>query len=651
MSKIPTHIIDEIIQTARIEDVIGSFVNLKRTGSNLKGLSPFTDEKTPSFVVSPAKQIFKCFSTGKGGTVVSFLMEKEHFSYPEALKWLANKYNIAIPEERESTAEELAILNERDSLYIINDFARNHFVNQLHESDEGKAIGLSYFEERGFRKDIIEKFQLGYCLNKSDDFTKTALEKGYKLEYLERVGLVKSKDDRHFDFFRGRVMFPIHSVSGRVLGFGGRTLFIDKKIAKYFNSPESVIYNKSEILYGLFFAKGDIIKYDNCFLCEGYTDVISLHQAGLVNVVASSGTSLTKDQIKLIRRYTQNITILYDGDSAGIKASFRGIDLILEEGMNVKVVLFPDGEDPDSFAKKSSTTEIETYISEHTQDFISFKADILLGESNDDPIKKAELIKDIVHSVSLIPNSITRSVYIQKIATIFGIEESVVSNELLRLRRSVISKQLDAPELMDLPIEKETTSNIHSTLIGVRKPNDFHEFEVLRLMLKYGTLEIVVKEDQHEVTTSLIEFVCQEITRDELSFQNPLYLKMFSIFLDGLAENTLFTSSYFKRLEDQEIVSLVSDIESQEYEISSMWLAKYKIETRTELDQLYELVVEAIYHFKIKIIDQKIKEIQTELAKIETISDEEMLFLLAEQMNYERVKKIFTNKLGRIITE
>lgn len=651
MSKIPTHIIDEIIQTARIEDVIGSFVNLKRTGSNLKGLSPFTDEKTPSFVVSPAKQIFKCFSTGKGGTVVSFLMEKEHFSYPEALKWLANKYNIAIPEERESTAEELAILNERDSLYIINDFARNHFVNQLHESDEGKAIGLSYFEERGFRKDIIEKFQLGYCLNKSDDFTKTALEKGYKLEYLERVGLVKSKDDRHFDFFRGRVMFPIHSVSGRVLGFGGRTLFIDKKIAKYFNSPESVIYNKSEILYGLFFAKGDIIKYDNCFLCEGYTDVISLHQAGLVNVVASSGTSLTKDQIKLIRRYTQNITILYDGDSAGIKASFRGIDLILEEGMNVKVVLFPDGEDPDSFAKKSSTTEIETYISEHTQDFISFKADILLGESNDDPIKKAELIKDIVHSVSLIPNSITRSVYIQKIATIFGIEESVVSNELLRLRRSVISKQLDAPELMDLQIEKETTSNIHSTLIGVRKQNDFHEFEVLRLMLKYGTLEIVVKEDQHEVTTSLIEFVCQEITRDELSFQNPLYLKMFSIFLDGLSENTLFTSSYFKRLEDQEIVSLVSDIESQEYEISSMWLAKYKIETRTELDQLYELVVEAIYHFKIKIIDQKIKEIQTELAKIETISDEEMLFLLAEQMNYERVKKIFTNKLGRIITE
>jgi DNA primase len=542
-------------------------------------------------------------------------------------------------------------MNERDSLYIINDFARSHFLKQMHESEEGKAIGLSYFEERGFRKDIIEKFQLGYCLNKGDDFTKAALEKGYKLEYLEKVGLVKSKDDRHFDFFRGRVMFPIHSVSGRVLGFGGRTLITDKKIAKYFNSPESLIYNKSEILYGLYFAKGDIIKYDNCFLCEGYTDVISLHQAGLVNVVASSGTSLTKDQIKLIRRYTQNITILYDGDSAGIKASFRGIDLILEEGMNVKVVLFPDGEDPDSFAKKSSTSELETYIKEHTQDFISFKADILLGESSNDPLKKAELIKDIVHSVSLIPNSITRSVYVQKIATLFGIEESVVSNELLRLRRSVISKQLDAPELLDIPVEKESSTTSQSTLTSDNIQLDFHEFEVLRLMLKYGTLEIVSKVGDEEIATSVIEFICQEITRDELLFQNELYSKIFSVFLDGLAENTLYTSSYFKRFENQEIVSFVSDIESNEYEISAMWLSKYKIEIRTELDQLYESVVEAIYHFKTKIIDQKIKEIQAELAKNETLSDEEMLFLLAEQMNYERVKKVFADKLGRIITE
>ncbi|MFM7662858.1 MAG: DNA primase [Bacteroidota bacterium] len=651
MNKIPSHIIDEIMQTARIEEVIGSFVNLKRAGSNLKGLSPFTDEKTPSFIVSPAKQIFKCFSTGKGGTVVSFLMEKEHFSYPEALKWLANKYNITIPVERESTAEELAILNERDSLYIINDFARNYFVNQMNESDEGKAIGLSYFEERGFRKDIIEKFQLGYCLNKGDGFTKEALEKGYKIEYLEKVGLVKTKDDRHFDFFRGRVMFPIHSVSGRVLGFGGRSLLNDKKIAKYFNSPESLIYNKSEILYGLYFAKGDIIKYDNCFLCEGYTDVISLYQVGLTNVVASSGTSLTKDQIKLIRRYTQNITILYDGDSAGIKASFRGIDLILEEGMNVKVVLFPDGEDPDSFAKNNSTSELESYVSKNTQDFISFKAAILLGESNDDPLKKAELIKDIIHSVSLIPNSITRSVYIQKISTLFGIEETIISNEVLKRRRSALSNQLNAPELKEITIEKSEGHNYQSITTVEKKQNHFHEFELLRLMLKYGTLEIASTVADTEIATSIIEFICHEITRDELSFENELYAKIFSIFLDGLSEKTLYTTSYFKRLEDQEIVQLVSDIESTEYEISPMWLSKYKIEVRTELDYLYELATEAIYHFKTKIIDQKIKAIQLELLKNESLNEEEMLFLLEEQMNYQRVKKVFTDKLGRIITE
>ncbi len=351
MARIPPHIIDEIMQASRIEEVIGEFVNLKRAGSSLKGLSPFTDEKTPSFVVSPAKQIFKCFSTGKGGSVVTFLMEKEHYSYPEALKWLANKYNITLPEEEEQTAEQLAAITERESLQIINEFAKTHFHDRMHSTEEGKAIGLSYFVERGFRPDIIEKFQLGYCLEKGNDFTEAALNKGYKLEYLEKIGLVKSKDGRNFDFFRGRVMFPIHSVTGRVLGFGGRTLLSDKKIAKYFNSPESIIYNKSDILYGLYFAKGDIIKYDNCFLVEGYTDVISMHQAGITNVVSSSGTSLTHGQIKLIRRYTPNVTILYDGDAAGIKASFRGIDLLLEEGLNVRVVLFPDGDDPDSYSK------------------------------------------------------------------------------------------------------------------------------------------------------------------------------------------------------------------------------------------------------------------------------------------------------------
>ena len=409
------------MQASQIEEVIGEFVNLKRAGSNLKGLSPFTDEKTPSFVVSPAKQIFKCFSTGKGGSVVTFLMEKEHFSYPEALRFLANKYGIEIPEESEPTAKELADKTERESLFIINDFAKNHFHQNIHESSEGKAIGLSYFEERGFTKETIEKFQLGYCLNVSDDFTKAALKKGYNLSYLEKVGLVKSKDERNFDFFRGRVMFPIQSISGRILGFGGRSLINYKKVAKYFNSPESIIYNKSEILYGLYFSKGEIVKYDECLLCEGYTDVISMHQSGIQNAVSSSGTSLTKEQVKLVKRYTKNLTILYDGDAAGIKASFRGIDLILEEGMNVKVVLFPDGEDPDSFAKKNSDSELALFIKEQKQDFITFKAQILLKDGENDPLKKSDLIREIVQSVGLIPDQITRSVYVKEIARQFEI--------------------------------------------------------------------------------------------------------------------------------------------------------------------------------------------------------------------------------------
>jgi len=352
MSKIPAHVIDQIMKTSRIEEVMGEFVQLKRSGSNLKGLSPFTNEKTPSFMVSPAKQIFKCFSTGKGGTVVSFLMEKEHYSYPEALRWLAGKYNIAIPTEEELTPEQLAAAGEKDALFIINEFAKNHFVTSMMHTDEGKSVALSYFKQRGFSIETIEKFQLGYCLNTGSDFTTAALGKGYRFEYLEKVGLSKEKEGRKFDFFKGRVIFPIHSASGRVLGFGGRTLLKDKNIAKYFNSPESPVYNKSEILYGLYFAKSDIIKRDECLLCEGYTDVIAMHQAGMTNAVSSSGTSLTREQIRLISRYTKNITILYDGDAAGIKASFRGIDLILEEGLNVKVLLFPDGEDPDSYAKR-----------------------------------------------------------------------------------------------------------------------------------------------------------------------------------------------------------------------------------------------------------------------------------------------------------
>ena len=654
MSKIPPHIIDDIMQTSRIEEVIGEFVNLKRAGSNLKGLSPFTDERTPSFVVSPAKQIFKCFSTGKGGSVVTFLMEKEHFSYPEALRWLADKYGVQIPADEPATAEQLAAISERESLYIINEFAKEHFMQNLNQSEEGLAIGLSYFEERGFRKDIILKFQLGYCLNTSNDFTQAALAKGYKLDYLEKVGLVKTKDDRHFDFFRGRVMFPIHSVSGRVLGFGGRTLITDKKIAKYFNSPESIIYNKSEILYGLHYSKGDIIKYDNCFLCEGYTDVISMYQAGIQNVVSSSGTSLTKDQIKLIRRYTQNITILYDGDPAGIKASFRGIDLILEEGMNVKVVLFPEGEDPDSYSKKASTSELEQYIKDHTQDFISFKADILLKDGLSDPIKRAELIREVVHSVALIPDQITRTVYLQQIAQQFDISENIISNELIKLRKNVISKQIQEPEIAQLPVPIEPETRIQSTEKHEKELSSRTELELIRIMVKYGTRTIQIEQLDEDGTksqaeTSVLELIYHELMKDELLFSDPIYTKIYQLFIVGIKENTLYSSSYLKKLEDQEIVRFVSDVESDIYELSTGWLSNYNITTRSESDRLNETVMNALYSFKSFKIEELINNIRKKLEQAESLSDEELMNLMAEQMAYEKVKIKFAEKLGRII--
>ena len=640
------------MQASQIEDVIGDFVNLKRAGSNLKGLSPFTDEKTPSFVVSPAKQIFKCFSTGKGGSVVTFLMEKEHFSYPEALRFLANKYGVQIPEESEPTAKELADKTERESLFIINEFAKNYFYQNLQESTEGKAVGLSYFEERGFTKETIEKFQLGYCLNVSDDFTKAALSKGYSLSYLEKVGLVKSKDERHFDFFRGRVLFPIQSISGRILGFGGRSLINDKKVAKYFNSPESIIYNKSEILYGLYFSKGEIVKYDECLLCEGYTDVISMHQSGIQNVVSSSGTSLTKEQVKLVKRYTKNLTILYDGDAAGIKASFRGIDLILEEGMNVKVVLFPDGEDPDSFAKKNSDAELAIFIKEQKQDFITFKAQVLLKDGENDPLKKSDLIREIVQSVGLIPDQITRSVYVKEIARQFDIEESIISNELMRLRRNSLSKQFQEPEFNQVPLPENDLVKSQETT-DPTKEDAFrfkHEEELMRMMICFGTREIeTLALDSNELhKTSVVELIHQELEQDLLTFEYPLFIKIYDKIIEGLNEKTFYTASYFKRIEDQEIVSFVSDIESREIELSTNWITKFSIFTKSESDDLYSTVMNIIYNFKYKKVEDHLLSIKSTISKGD-LSDEAILFELGQQMLYENVKKVISEKLGRII--
>jgi len=653
MARIPAHIVDEIMQTARVEEVIGEFVNLKRAGSNLKGLSPFTDEKTPSFVVSPAKQLFKCFSTGKGGSVVTFLMEKEHFSFPEALRWLADKYGIQLPEEEPQTAEELAAITERESLQIINEFAKNHFQHSLHETDEGKAIGLSYFLERGFRLDVIQKFNLGYCLNKGNEFTETAISKGYKLEFLEKVGLVKSKDDRQFDFFRGRVMFPIHSVTGRVLGFGGRTLLADKKIAKYFNSPESIIYNKSEILYGLYFAKGDIIKYDNCFLVEGYTDVISMHQSGVTNVVSSSGTSLTHGQIKLIRRYTQNITILYDGDSAGIKASFRGIDLILEEGMNVRVVLFPDGDDPDSYAKKVGAVELDNYIKNNTKDFLTFKAELLLGDGVTDPSTRVKLIHDIIHSISLIPDQITRSIYASEISSRFDIDINIINQELAKLRKGQLSKQIEEPALSEFVVTPNIPKIQPQT--AIKSSKNYAEDDLIRILVKYGHfgVEIQQLDEKSELflqVTTVSELICHELLRDDLLFINPTYAKIHQMVSEGLAEGLCFKPSHFMREEDQDIVRIVSEIDTDNYELSQNWLNKYKIDTNTELDKLKNAVLHGIYVFKSDKLQQRIDEIRIELAEVAEMDDfKKVEDLLIEQINLEKVKSAFSEQLGRIV--
>ncbi|MDP4952397.1 MAG: DNA primase [Flavobacteriales bacterium] len=433
---IPQHTIDQIFEAAYIEEVVGEFVHLKKQGATFRGLSPFTNEKTPSFYVIPAKGIYKCFSSGKGGNSVSFLMEYEKMTYPEALRWLAAKYNIEIEEEQKSPEQALA-QTERESIAVVMAHAQQYFTEQLMNSEEGKTIGLSYFKERGFRDDIIKKFQLGYNPEGWDTFTSASIAAGYEKKWLMAAGLTRDKDGKTYDFFRGRVMFPIRNVSGKVIAFGGRTLKTEKKIAKYFNSPENVLYNKSKVLYGIYLAKAEMSKLDMAYLVEGYTDVIAMHQAGVENVVASSGTSLTEGQIKLISRYTKNITMLYDGDPAGIRASFRGIDLILQQGLNVKVVLFPDGDDPDSYSKKVSSSELQEYIQSSAKDFIVFKTDMLLSDVKGDPTKRAALITEIVTSIAKIPDSIKRSVYIQECSSLLGIEERVLINEMNRLLRQI----------------------------------------------------------------------------------------------------------------------------------------------------------------------------------------------------------------------
>lgn len=644
---IPKHTIDQIFEAAIIEDVVGEFVVLKKRGVNLLGNCPFHNEKTPSFTVSPAKGIYKCFGCGKAGNSVNFIMDHEHYTYPEALRYLANKYQIEI-EELEETDEQKQAANEKESLFIVSNFAASYFQKQLLETQEGKSIGLSYFIERGFREDIIKKFQLGYNPDSWDAFTGEALQQGYKLEFLEKSGLTIVKEEKHFDRFKGRVMFPIHNLSGRVLGFGGRILKTDPKAAKYVNSPESEIYHKSNVLYGIYFAKKDIIAKDNCYLVEGYTDVISLHQAGVENVVASSGTSLTEGQIRLISRFTNNITILYDGDAAGLKASFRGIDMILKEGMNVRVVLFPEGEDPDSYAKNNSSTKLNEFITENAQDFIRFKTSVLIKEVGSDPIKRAELIKEIVASISIIPDQIQRSVYIKECSSLLDIQENALINETNKLLRKKFSKNNNE----ELPITEENYTPFTEEERQEAETDIEHwEDEIIRLLIAFGDQTIELegldeenKEQKHHVHIST--YIISNMITDELVFENETYQTIFNEYVVWMNEDKTPTHQDFISHQNPSINSIAIDVLSHKYQISENW-ERHSIFVNKEENQLNLAVLNTIYAFKLSKLNKITNQLQEEIKNAKT--DDDSLILMSQLIGYQSAKKQLAAKLGRII--
>ena len=638
---IPKETIDLIFETARIDEVVGDFVHLKKRGVNLLGNCPFHDEKTPSFTVSPAKGIYKCFGCGKGGNSVNFVMDHEHFSYPEALKYLASKYNIFI-EETVRTPEQEEAANDRESMFIVSNIANEYFQDQLFNSDEGRAVGLSYFKERGFREDVLKKFLLGYSPEKSDAFSSHAIKEGYKLEFLEKTGLTIPKESRNYDRFHGRVMFPIRSLSGRVLGFGGRILKSNVKAAKYLNSPESDIYHKSKVLYGMYYAKNSIVKNDRCLLVEGYTDVISMHQAGIENVGASSGTSLTIDQIKLVKRFTNNITLLFDGDTAGLKAALRGVNLILEEGLNVKIVTFPDGEDPDSYAKKVSSEELECYINDEAKDFIEFKCSLLIEEAQEDPIKRAELIKDIAATIALIPDNVARTVYAQTSSKILGIEEQVVFASIEQ-SRSGKAKSSSKPMqvVFSSPKQGQKLDAISSNL---------EELTLIRLIIMYGTfgLHFEFENENGETSETRIttaEFIISELNEDDIQFTQPTYNKIYSELINYFEKHeSIPEEKYFIQHHDPEISQTVSQLLSDKHQLSD-W-AKKDIIVPTETEKLKDLVEEAVIRLKSKVVKLKIEKMLEQMKSNEHSNDQRVKLM----NDFQRLTTLsihIDKKLGR----
>ena len=668
--------IDRILDAANIVDVVSEFVTLRKRGVNYVGLCPFHDDKTPSFYVSPAKNICKCFACGEGGTAVHFIMKHEQLSYFDALRYLAKKYNIEI-HERELTDKEKQIRSDRESMLIVNAWAQKYFTMLLNEHIDGKTIGMRYFAERGFREDTIRKFQLGYSLEQRDALYQAALKSGYKKEYLEKTGLVIAYDDgRVNDRFRGRVIFPVHSLSGKVVAFGGRVLKKDEKTAKYVNSPESEIYHKSNELYGIYFAKQAIVKADRCFLVEGYTDVISMHQSGVENVVASSGTALTHGQIRLIHRFTNNITVLYDGDAAGIKAAIRGIDLLLEEGMNVKVVLLPDGEDPDSFARSHSASEFAEFIRQNETDFVRFKTKLLLAEAGNDPVKRSALIGDIIRTIAIVPDNITRTIYIRECSAKMEIDEQVVLNEVnkIRLSRNEQNRPQRQPQTeiqntvsqTDTPVDvrpeeksKDATTNLpaegpapqpHKPTVSERSPYEPFEIALLRYVVRYGEQILYDYTDENtneQERIRVAEYIHSELENDGLTFYTPVFKQMLDEAADRCHEDGFVAHRYFLAHPDPMVSRIAADLMSEKYQLSKYHF-KYR-EVEPEEERLDQLVVRDLFALKEAYILRQIREKQEALKQISPEAIEQMKQIMEEITQLNEIKKILSKELGERI--
>ena len=653
--------INRIMDAAQIVDVVSEFVTLKKRGVNFVGLCPFHSDKTPSFYVSPSKNICKCFSCGEGGSAVHFIMKHEQLGYAEALKYLAKKYNIEV-EERELTNEQKEANNERESLFILNEYARTYFQNTLHNHLEGKTIGLSYFKERGFREDIIHKFQLGYSLEKKDAFTQEAIKSGYNKEYLVKTGLTIEGDNNYqVDRFRGRVMFPVHTLSGKVIAFGGRILKKVENTGKYINSPESIIYHKSDVLYGLFFAKQAISKADCCFLVEGYTDVISMHQAGIENVVASSGTALTHGQIKLIHRFTSNVVVIYDGDAAGIKAALRGIDLLLEEGLNIKVVLLPDGEDPDSFARKQNAQSFNNYIKEHESDFIRFKTQLLLDEAGNDPIKRATLISDIVNSISIIPDRIIRAVYIKDCSVLMGVDERVLIGEVNKKRLAVLEKK---PVKQGAEPDKEATPppserDVFAETVKLQESVlDKFEYSILYYLIRFGNKKLFPNDDseQEQNQVTVMEYIKFDLERDGLWLQHPLYKQMLDEALEHITDKSFTPSRYFLAHSNQDVSKTTAKILEDRYELSKIHIKQFGENAQKEDTPLAEdknlamCVPRVLTELKDAYISMQLKESMALLKEKDKENNTEAVIELMQKISQlKEIKKALAKVLGERI--